>query len=72
MHNRGIDVDELGAEVDEVGVVAVDEVDELVVECGAMRLKLGSERVKGDEGAEPRNVGFRVEVWEEEERGLEP
>lgn len=33
-HDDSVDVDELGAEVDEVGVVAVDEVDELVVEGG--------------------------------------
>ena len=71
-HDGGVDVDKLGAEVDEVGVVAVDEVDELVVERGAVRLELGSERVEGDEGAELRNVGFGVEVRGEEERGLEP
>ena len=71
-HDGGVDVDKLGAEVDEVGVVAVDEVDELVVERGAVRLELGSERVEGDEGAEFRNVGFGVEVRGEEERGLEP
>ena len=71
-HDGGVDVDELGAEVDEVGVVAVDEVDELVVERSAVRLELGSECVEGDEGAELRNVGLGVEVRGEEERGLEP
>jgi hypothetical protein len=45
----------------------VDEVDELVVEGGAVGLELGSERVEGDEGTELRNVGFKVEVQGEEE-----
>lgn len=68
----GVDVDELGAEVDEIGVVAVDEVDELVVEGGEVAVKLGAERVEGDEGSELRNVGFGVEVGGEKRRRFEP
>lgn len=71
-HDGGVHVDELGAEVDEIVVVAVDEVDELVVEGGEVAPELGPEGVEGDEGAELGDVGLGVEVPGEEGGGLEP
>ena len=35
----GVDIDKLGTEVDEVGKVAVDEIDELMVEGGEVVVK---------------------------------
>lgn len=71
-HNGGIHVDELGAEVDEIVVVAVDEVDELVVEGRQVALELGPEGVEGDEGPELGDVGLGVEAPGQEGGGPEP
>lgn len=71
-HDGGVNVDELGAEVDEIGVVAVDEIDEFVVEGGEVVVEFRTESVEGDEGSEFRNVGFGIEVRGEERRRFEP
>lgn len=71
-HHCGVDIDELGAEVDEIGVITVDQVDELVVEGRQVALELGSKSFEGNECPELRNVGFGVEIRREEELGLEP
>lgn len=44
-----VDVDELGTEVDEVGIVAVDEFDEFGFERGEVGPELGAESVERDE-----------------------
>lgn len=68
----GVNVDELGGEADEVGVVAVDEINEVAVEGGEMGAEVGSEGVERDEGAQVGDVGIGVEVGVEEGRRLEP
>lgn len=70
--DSGIDIDELGAQVNEVIVIAVDEVNEFVIEGGEVGLELGAEGVEGDECTEFGDVGFGVEVVSEEGGGLEP
>ena len=70
--HRGIHVDQFGGEVDKVGIITVDEVDEFMVERREMGLELRSEGVEWNKGSELRNVGFGVEVRREEQRGLEP
>lgn len=71
-HHGGVDIDKLGAEIDEISVVTVDKVDEFVVEGGKVGLELRPERVEGDESSELRNVGISVEGWGEEEVRFEP
>jgi hypothetical protein len=68
----GVDALEARAEADEVGVVAVDEADELGAERGEVGAELGGEALEGHVGAEPGDVGVRVEVGAEEGVGLEP
>jgi hypothetical protein len=68
----GVDALEVRAEADEVGVVAVDEADELGAERGEVGAELGGEAVERDVGAELGDVGVRVEARAEEGVGLEP
>uniref|UniRef100_A0A2N9IY54 Uncharacterized protein n=1 Tax=Fagus sylvatica TaxID=28930 RepID=A0A2N9IY54_FAGSY len=65
-----VDLVEFGAELDEVGIVAVDEVNELVVKSTSMGLELGSKRVEVEEASKLRDVGFEVEFGERKREGL--
>ena len=46
-----VDLVKFGVELDEVGIVAVDEVNELVVKSTSMGLELGSKRVEVEEAS---------------------
>ncbi len=70
MDDITVDLVEFGAELDEVGIVAVDEVNELVVKSTSMGLELGSKRVEVEEASKLRDVGFEVEFGERKREGL--
>ena len=46
-----VDLVKFGVELDEVGIVAVDEVNELVIKSTSMGLELGSKRVEVEEAS---------------------
>ena len=50
--HRGIHVDQFGGEVDKVGIITVDEVDEFMVKRREMGLELKMEGVEWDKGLE--------------------
>lgn len=71
-HDNGVHIDKFGAEVHEIGVVTVYEVDQFVVQRREVVVELRTERVEGNEGSEFRNVRFGVEVRGQKRRRFEP